>query len=350
MALKFHAIFAVAALGCYLGADYTIASRQQPEAQPLTVRDYLGGWIGFLTTGASPAPGLAGMLPEAPPGWTRRPAGAGDAAALLGVPGSAPAIATVGGPAADPALTLAAATYERGPLRVVIEAARLPDALFSDAAATAARMQAETWVLAQSAGLMGRVGGLDIHRTPPVPGLGARLAVASVGGQVQVRIAYPEAMDEAALLALLRGLDVAAMNAGVVTPDPAIAAAGVAAPGAPAADGGGMAGFLGAAAAALGSVGSMVGMGTASPDPVDLRDPAAVQAAIRSGNTAGIHMAAQAEFNAIAAALETSDSRTGTGIPGAASGRQGTRPGKIKVGVGTCGERAGAGKFCSVRD
>ncbi len=74
--------------------------------------------------------------------------------------------------------------------------------------------------------------------------------------------------------------------------------------------------------------------------PVDLADPAAVGAAVAGGNTAAIGAAVNAEFAAAAAAL---DAEAPAAKPAA------RRPGRITIGSGACGERAG-GKFCAVGD
>jgi hypothetical protein len=356
--------FAAILLCGYVAADYAVARRALPAGQSLPVADYALGWVeaartavGRLAGPAAPA-GLAGMLPEAPAGWTRRPAGAGDAAALLapGAPGGE--VAPVGGPREGPGLTRAAFTYDRGGARVVIEALRHPDAVFASISGSATRKALEIWAHSQGSARLARVGGLEVIEATRPPGTGARMAVAAVGGQIQLRFVFPESLPVAELAPFLTGLDLAAMNADVVLPDPAItadgrvafeAAASPAPPPPAAADGG----LWGAAA------GLFAGLTGGAPEPeVDLADPAAVEPALRAGNVEVAGRAVEAESGAVAAVLEAgaavpagAGSDTPDAAPAgiaAASGRG--RPGRISLGVGTCGERAGGGKFCAVGD
>jgi hypothetical protein len=83
------------------------------------------------------------------------------------------------------------------------------------------------------------------------------------------------------------------------------------------------------------------------PPPVDLSDPASVEAALRSGNVEAVGAAAEAQFAAVAAALEAGGATAAA--PAAGAKPKSKKPGQITVGSGTCGARAG-GKFCSVGD
>jgi hypothetical protein len=238
------AIFAVAAAGAFLGADFMMGNAARPAAERLSFAAYLASWADaagdIVPQRAEVSPVLAAALPAAPAGWKRQPAAAGDAAALL-VPeaqavldggGDAPGadarrLAAVGGP--RDGVQAAAATYTRGRNSVVVELVRHPDAVITDPAQMPQKMALAGWVMDEGGARIGVLGGMPLWQARVVPGLGAKMAIGAVGGQVQLRVVYPERMDEDRLVEVLQGLDVAALNAAVVEPDAAIAAAAAAA-------------------------------------------------------------------------------------------------------------------------
>lgn len=234
------AVFAAVAAGAFLATDFISGNAGRDEAERLGFAAYLASWAdaaaGIVPKRAETSATLAAALPAAPDGWRRHPAAAGDAAALLvpeaqavlGGGGDAPGadarrLAAVGGP--RDGVQVAAATFTRGRDSVVVELLRHPDAVITDPAQTARKMQLAGWVMDEGAARIGILDGLPLWQARVLPGLGARMAIAAVGGQVQLRVTYPERMENDRLVELLRGLDVAALNAAVVEPDAAIAAA-----------------------------------------------------------------------------------------------------------------------------
>jgi hypothetical protein len=174
------------------------------------------------------------------------------------------------------------------------------------------------------------------------------MAIAGIGGQIQLRAVYAERVKPAAVMALLAELDVAALNRNVVAPDAAITAAITAATTpapAPEADATAGAGFMGAI------TGMIFGAGAQPETQADrkAREDELVAAA-RSGNTARAAALAAVEHGAIAEELGKTELKAAPGSHGGSSSaaRRG-RQTEIDIGIGACNDRGG-GKFCSVAD
>jgi hypothetical protein len=99
--------------------------------------------------------------------------------------------------------------------------------------------------------------------------------------------------------------------------------------------------------AVIAALAARFGLGsTAERAPVDLADPEAVQAALASGNAAAVAAAAEAEFARVSTALAAAEAGASGAEARVAPAPR--KPGQITIGSGSCGERAGAGKFCAV--
>jgi hypothetical protein len=336
-----------------------MANSARPEGQKMGVSAYLASWVDKAaqmvgTAPPEPSAQLAFVLPPAPKGWKRAETAPDDVADLLvpaaravvGSGGGEPGedvrrLASVGrGPYPENA-TMAAFTYSYGKDRIVIELLRHPDALFLGTAQIPERMALQTWVLDNGAEQLGIAHGMPVWQARLAPGLGARMAIASVGGQIQLRAAYAERVKPAAVMALLAQMNVAALNATVVAPDAAITAATAPAP-EPAANAGSGAGFMGAV------TGMLFGKATGPETKADRKSREdELVAAAKSGNGAKAAALAALQYGAVAEELGKTEMKAAPGATGAASAARRGRQTEIDIGIGSCGDRCG-GKFCSV--
>ncbi len=358
---QIKAVVGVMALGAFLGADWVMSNNALPKGQELAFTAYLAGWAdkaAQLTGQSAPEPSalLAAALPPAPKGWKRSETTPDDVVALLvpaaqavvdgggGEPGvDVRKLAAVGRGPYPSGAGMAAYTYSYGKDRVVVELVRHPDALLQGTAHMPDRMALQSWVLDNGAEQLGITSGMPVWQARLAPGLGARMAIAGIGGQIQLRAVYAERVKPAAVMALLAQLDVATLNKGVVAPDAAITAATTPAP-QPAADAQAGAGFMGAV------TGMLFGNG-AEPETTATRKAREDElvAAAKSGNGAKAAALAALEYGAIAEELGKTEMKAAPGSRGDTSAARRGRQTEIDIGIGACGERGG-GKFCSVAD
>lgn len=230
--LRLFGILATAclALGTFLVLDYNLARQQAAKDDPvaLTVQEYLDSLPARFSrpATASSAPQglptrLSAMLPLPPEGWTVRtgtaddlqgflPAGgAGDRAALGLLAELAPRFP----PHGSQTVLLA---YENGDRRVLVQAIRHPDAIFTDPAFGADRLALRTREATFRPLPLMTVRGLDVTEDILPRPIRARLLMADVGGQIHLRMLAPGRMRDAELMAFFATLNVAAMNASVV--------------------------------------------------------------------------------------------------------------------------------------
>lgn len=318
---QIKAVFAVVVFGAFIGTDFVIGNNARPDGEKLSFGAYLAGWADKVR-GAAPeaeeGPLLAEYLPAAGNGWKRSEVDDKDVPRMLvreardvldgggGLPGEdARSLAAVGAPRED--AQMAAFTYVRERDRIVVELARYPDAVFTDTARAVEKAALVGWVAEEGVEPIGTLTGMQVWEARISPGLGARLAIASVGGQVQLRVVHPEKLAAAEVMALLQGLDVVALNGMVVEPDSVIVAAVAKAK----EEGQGAPSSLLAAPMALWS--ALTGKGDAAEAPAE--DVAAV------------------EEKPAPTVLDVAEKRGGKS--------------DITLGVGNCDSRSG-GKFCSV--
>jgi hypothetical protein len=197
------------------------------EAAP-SFRDYIGGFSERIThvTGSNGTANLpremTEMLPRPPEGWTLRPLARKDTEVFMprsGDSADADAVAlvrSVENARAARGAEVTVQTYERGERRVIIQALRYPDAIFQGLGALDQRLELQT----ATARLGGRpfmsVRGLDISEVFLGDGLRARMFVADVAGQIQLRIVASRRMKDSDLVPFFETLHVEALNAAVV--------------------------------------------------------------------------------------------------------------------------------------
>lgn len=217
-------------VGGLIAVDFNM-SRQLASAEDeegLTFREYIGGFserIAHVTgsAGATNLPGaLADMMPRPPEGWTVRPATRDDIDAFLPRdPAEADKdalalVTSIGKPRVARGAEVVSLTYERADRRVVIQAIRYPDLIFTSFMAMQQRFELQM----ATASLRGRpfmtVRGLDVTEPFLGDGMRARLFVADVGGQIHLRVLAMRRMTDADLVPFFETLHVRAMNAAVV--------------------------------------------------------------------------------------------------------------------------------------
>jgi hypothetical protein len=198
-------------------------------AAEMTFRTYLDGIparIASVTGSSGTTAGLTGtladMLPRAPEGWTVRPATADDIDVFLpkssgdGDPVARDLVKSIASTRVSKGAEVVILTYEKGERRVMVQAVRFPDRIFTDDTALEERFDLQM----QSARQPGRpfmtVRGLDVTEDFLGDGMRARYLVADVGAQIRIRVLASKRLKDADLVAFLETLNVKAMNADVV--------------------------------------------------------------------------------------------------------------------------------------
>lgn len=214
----------VLGLGGYVYFDYTNSGRA--EADGLTFTEYLASYASGVTVGGAGSARLPGklvdMLPRAPEGWTVRPVEAGDIAAFLpqnrrSVPKDLLAhVEAVVKSASGRGVETAALTYERGDRKVIFQAVRYPDAIFTTVAESPRRAELQARSAKFSATEFMTVRGLDVQEDLLPAEVKARLFLADVGAQIHLRVLAPERMKDQDLVPFFQTLQVEAMNVSVV--------------------------------------------------------------------------------------------------------------------------------------
>jgi hypothetical protein len=221
---------AMFSIGGFLFVDYTMAKRWagSEDGEGLTVAEYLGGFAERLTgfTSASAENGLPtaliDMLPKPPEGWTVRPTVPEDADVFLpkaADDGTADASTYVKAVAAEPSgdgLEHVALTYERGERRVVFQAVRYPNLIFTSFMAMEQRFELQTLGPQFRPTDFMTVRGLDVTEDLLPKGMRARYFLANVGAQIQIRVLASSRMSDENLLPFFETLHVQAMNASVI--------------------------------------------------------------------------------------------------------------------------------------
>jgi hypothetical protein len=232
-------VLALLGAGGVLFVDFNriVQEANATETEPPTFRSYLETVpqkLASLTVPTKAAGGgleLADMMPRAPEGWTARPLAEGEGGDIAGFlprakdeaeAESVDRIRSVGSTKAGAGAEVAILAYERGERRVVIQLIRRPDEIFTDPASHARRHALEV----EAARLKGRpfltVRGLDVTEEFPGEGIRARLFTATVGAQIEMRMLGSRRLDDADLVPFFETLNVSAMNAAVVNPEPGL--------------------------------------------------------------------------------------------------------------------------------
>lgn len=318
-------------IGGFLFVDFTMAKRWSDtgDGQGLTVSEYLGGFTERLTgigSSASSASGLpsdlAQMMPAAPEGWTVRPTVPEDTEPFLAksdnaeTKAAAEYIADVAIERSGKGLDQAALTYERGERRVIFQAVRYPNIIFTSFAAMQQRMELQMQGARFRPTPFMTVRGLDITEDLLPKGMRGRYFLANVGAQIQIRVLASQRMRDEDLVPFFQTLHVKAMNASVVDK-----------------------------VAGLGDVpvivlASALDQATREAFEADRAARAEAEAAERAADLRA------AEAEAAAAQGDAPPKEDAAAIPSVLKGEGRLQLQGKAVGVG-CGDRAG-GKFCSV--
>ncbi|WP_136646268.1 hypothetical protein [Tabrizicola sp. YIM 78059] len=186
-----------------------------------TVTDRIGNATALAGV-AGMSRSLEQMLPAAPDGWTVRAAATEDLADFLPKKGAKvdrkarDQVAAVGSTKAVNGAEVVIRTYERGDRRVVIQAIRYPDRIFTDPDAAEERFRLRIEAAERRGRPFMTVRGLDIAEEFPGEGIRARYFSANVGGQIQIRVLATKRMKDKELIPFFETLHVQAMNAAVV--------------------------------------------------------------------------------------------------------------------------------------
>lgn len=219
----------VLGVGGFVAVDYASAKRWTggEAAKGLHFSQYLGSLPArFSGSSASSATGLpralADMMPAAPEGWTVRPAVAADLEGFLPQKSTNETLAAqkyvkaLGAAASGSGAEIVFLTYEKGERRVVIEATRFPDLIFTSQMAMAQRVELQT-VQAQFRGRpYMTVRGLDVTEDVLPDGMRGRYFLANVAGQIHLRMLTGKRMKDEDLIPFFKTLHVKAMNASVI--------------------------------------------------------------------------------------------------------------------------------------
>lgn len=223
-------VMAVTGFGALLVLDYNI-TRKAAEAESeemLTFGDYIGAFperIAELTRSSASAglpTALADMLPRAPEGWTVRPATKDDIDVFLPKKGakaeaaSVELVKSVGSTRQAKGAEVVILTYEKGDRRVVVQAIRHPDSIFTGHAARDRRFDLRMASATPRGSSFMTVRGLDVTEDFLGDGMRGRYFFASVGAQIQLRVLASRRMKDADLLPFFETLHVKALNASVV--------------------------------------------------------------------------------------------------------------------------------------
>jgi hypothetical protein len=232
-------VLAVVGAGGILFIDFNRAVQEAnaAEADPPSFQSYLEtvpkklASMTSYSQASGPRLDLAKMMPRAPEGWTARPIAEGDGGDIdsflprSGDEGEAEAVElveSVGSSRIEAGATVAIQAYERGERRVVVQLVRLPDDIFTDLDSIERRHELEV----EAAKLSGRpfmtVRGLDVNEDFLGDGMRARYFTASVGAQIRVRVLASRRLKDDDIVPFFETLNVKAMNAAVVNPQPGL--------------------------------------------------------------------------------------------------------------------------------
>jgi hypothetical protein len=162
------------------------------------------------------------MLPKAPDGWTVRNATREDLAEFLPKKGvkvdqkARDLVTAVGSARVAQGAEAVILTYERADRRVMIQAIRYPDRLFTDPKAGERRFALRMEAAERRGRSFMTVRGLDVSEEFLGDGIRARYFSANVGAQIQIRMLASKRMKDTDLLPFFETLHVQAMNASVV--------------------------------------------------------------------------------------------------------------------------------------
>lgn len=216
-------------LGGFVAIDFTKASRatQAVDGEALSFRNYIGQLPGRMAGEKEAAsilpPTLAEMLPDAPQGWTMRPALATDAADFLprkAGEGSADVrryVASVSEEVFGLGSEQVVQTYERGRTRVIFQVVRFPDPdqLLATLVDTKQQIDEQMDVPSYRPTAFMTVRGMDVIEDLLPEGIRVRYFLASVGGQIQIKVLASRRLSDLELIPFFETLDVKAMNASV---------------------------------------------------------------------------------------------------------------------------------------
>lgn len=227
--LGFLALLAVGSGGLlfldYNNARNAAASGEGPE---LTFGEYLSTVTDRVASATASAgvpslpQALEDMLPKAPDGWTVRNATREDLAEFLPKKGvkvdqkARDLVTAVGSARVAQGAEAVILTYERADRRVMIQAIRYPDRLFTDPKAGERRFALRMEAAERRGRSFMTVRGLDVSEEFLGDGIRARYFSANVGAQIQIRMLASKRMKDTDLLPFFETLHVQAMNASVV--------------------------------------------------------------------------------------------------------------------------------------
>ena len=224
-------VAAAVAVGGFMAIDYSMAKRwaSSQDGDGLTFGEYLSGFSERLTgvgAGVSGASGLpveiAAMMPAPPDGWTVRPAVPEDVEGLLpkGTDDTAEAVAAyvtaVAQPRTGDGLDQVVLTYEKGGRRVIFQAVRYPNLIFTSFMAMQQRTELQMLGAQFRPTPFMTVRGLDVTEDLLPEGTRARYFLANVGAQIQIRVVASRRISDEDLVPFFQTLHVKAMNASVV--------------------------------------------------------------------------------------------------------------------------------------
>jgi hypothetical protein len=377
--------------------DYRMSAKWsgQAESGGLTFPQYLSALPGRISglTGGAGASGmptrLADMLPAAPEGWTLRPADPADVEGFLpkstkkADKAAVAAVQTVGKAEGGSGTEVVAVTYEKDDRKVVIQATRYPNVIFTSDASLQQRTELQMTAPQFRGTEFMTVRGLDVTEDLLPDGFRGRLFLADVGAQIHLRVLAPKRMTDAELLPFFQTLHVEAMNASVIDKVDGLGRVPVIVV-ASALDDAGRATYLADVAARKadetlryeaqrqaaeapaategarsedqgslmdGLFGGLFGTAPAELTPEERKaHETALVEATKSGDSAAAAVHAAALYGAIADELAKTEMKAAdgasTGGPSLGSGSSGSRS-AIKVGIGNCSQEGGK-KSCTV--
>ncbi|WP_309665410.1 hypothetical protein [Tabrizicola sp.] len=218
-------------VGGFLFVDYSMAKRwaSSEDAEGLTFVEYLSGFTGRLTgsTAAAKADAalptaLADMMPTPPEGWTVRPATAEDTDVFMpkqsdkSTKDARRYVEAVAKKRSGKGVEQVALTYEKGNRRVIFQAVRYPNIIFTSFMAMQQRMELQMMYGEFRPRDFITVRGLDVSEDVLPADMRARYFYSDVGAQIQIRVLASERMTDEDLVPFFQTLHVKAMNASVV--------------------------------------------------------------------------------------------------------------------------------------
>jgi hypothetical protein len=183
--------------------------------------DVLPGGLAEDPASRPMAPEILALLPPAPPGWTARAVTAADAARF---PGTDPTHALFA-PYPEVGVTDARLAYDSAAGSVVMALVRHRDGIFTNPLSGRKYTLRDESEVARGSDFM-TTRGLIVREAPQPKTPGPRLFLAHVGMQLHLRVIAPAGTPDADLLPLFRGLDVTALAAAVIEPEPGLGIGG----------------------------------------------------------------------------------------------------------------------------